>query len=283
MRIFGLPAAEYYVSSFTGATGDAEGSVDEFQRSNLGYQKVLVEGSPLYTEYRDCSLRDVERSLFFAASHYRRSLDLMLPSASPWAQVSLYYGSWYASRALLAMFGCTVFLKMIVDVERESPGQQALRVRKIGTRPGQESSTYRGSHRRFWDFFYRAMQSLAPMVDARFGAVLSPVSQNPIWQIEHRNRVNYDTCVGLRLALDFRRLFSQQKFPSSLPGMLNTQFRILEKVLELVYSYADEFELRTDALNALGQTRPLREKVRALIYADKAPGLVRKTRKALVT
>lgn len=106
MRIFGLSEAKYYCSSFTNSRGHALKSINEFQTTELGHGKrIIAEGSTQYQAYRDCSLRDVERCLFLAVSHYRRSLDLMLASSSHWAQVTLYYGNWFASRALLGMRG----------------------------------------------------------------------------------------------------------------------------------------------------------------------------------
>lgn len=284
MKIFGISEAKYYCSSFGRATGNAQKSISDFQKNHLGTRnRTITEGTPLFQQYRDCSLRDVERSLFFAASHYRRSLDLMIPSSSPWAHVTLYYGSWYASRALLGMLGCAVFGKVVVDVNKGSPGQQELRLRGIGSKPGQYNSTFQGSHRIFWDIFYTAIQNLTPMVDPHFAAVLSPVGGNRVWQIQHRNEVNYDSYVGFRVVEDFDRSFSKQAFPGCLPGVLNTQFGILEALLELVYSYAHRFGLSTDTLNGVGHPACLRDKVRSLIYTDKPPGLVRKTRKTVVT
>lgn len=207
----------------------------------------------------------------------------MIPSSSAWAHVTLYYGSWYASRALLGMFGCTVFSRVVVDVKKGSPGQQKLRLRVIGNEAGQQPTTFRGSHRIFWDIFYTAVQNLIPMVDPRFAAVLSPVGGNRVWQIQHRNEVNYNSHIGLRLAEDFDRSFSKQRFPGCLPGVLNTQFGILETLLELVYSYAHQFSLKTDALNGLGSPACLRDKVSHLVYADRPPGLVRKTKKTAIT
>jgi len=285
MRIFGLSEANYYCSSFSRSTGDAKGSIDDFQKNHLGtHSRTIAEGTPLFHQYRDCSLRDVERSLFFAASHYRRSLDLMIPSSSPWAHVTLYYGSWYASRALLGMFGCTIFSPhFVVDVGKGSPGRQELRLRRIGNKPGQQYTTFSGTHRVFWDIFYIAVQSLILMVDPHFAAALSPISGDPAWQIQHRNEVNYDSLIGFRLAEDFDRSFSKQGFPSCLPGVLNTQFRILETLLELVYSYARQFGLSTDALDGLGHPSSLCNKVRHLVYAHKPPGLVQKTKKSMIT
>lgn len=285
MKIFGISEAGYFCSLFSRSIGDAERSIDDFRKNQLGSGGCMIaEGTPLFQQYRDCSLREVERSLFFAASHYRRSLDLMISSSSPWAHVTLYYGSWYASRALLGMFGCTIFSpKFVVDVNKGSLGQQELHLRRIGTRIGQEYTTYSGSHQVFWDLFYTTVQKLIPVVDPRFAAVLSPISGDRAWQIQNRNDVNYDLLISFRLAESFERLFSKEGFPGCLPGVLSTQFQILETLLELVYSYASQFGLSTDALNGLGRSEPLRGKVRHLIYDDKSPNLVQKTKKTAIT
>lgn len=278
MRIFGLNEATYYCSQFSRSTGDSEKSTVEFQKKYLGTRhRTFAEGSTLFEEYRDCSLRDVERSLFFAASHYRRSLDLMILSSSPWAHVTLYYGSWYASHALLGLFGCTIFRnRLVVDVDRGSPGHQALRLRR-------ETTTYNGSHQIFWDLFYRTVQSLKPMLLAHQAIVLSPIGGDPVWQIDKRNDVNYDSFLSLRLAKDFDRVFSKDHFPTCLPGVLNSQFRILETLLEIVYTYVHDFGLSTDSLDGLTTSTSLCYKVKQLIYNKKPPGLVQKTKKAIIT
>lgn len=282
MRLFGVVEARHYCSSFNATTGDAEGSIDEFQRNHLGNRSLIIrEGTQLFGEFRDCCLRDVERSLFFAASHYRRCLDLMIPSASAWAHVTIYYGNWYASRALLGMFGCIIFNNFVVDVNKSSPGKQELSLRRIGQRQGQQPTTYTGSHRRYWDLFYNAVTTLRPMVQPHLAAALSPVRGDPVWLIQQRNSVNYDTWICVNHVKDFNNSFSKDTFPNSLPGSLTTQFTILESLLELTYSFASRFSLNTDALESMGRSSGvLREKVRELIYNQKAPSLVRKTKKS---
>ncbi len=280
MMLFGIGEAKHYCASFSGTSGASMGSLKDFQATLLGGRvSVLRESTAIFQEFRDCSLRDVERSLLFSASQYRRALDLMTGSASPWAHVTLYYGSFYAARALLGMFGAVVFNnRFVVDVSRGTPGRQELNLR-------QESTTYSGSHQRFWDFFYTSVGSLRPFVAPRFAAVLTPVSGDPVWQIDRRNEVNYDSAVGLNLARDFAQTFSKTAFPGSLPGVLGTQFRVFETLLMLTYSYATEFGLQTDALNGLGTPGSLRDKVRTLVYNERSPALalIRQTRKSAVT
>jgi len=234
----------------------------------------------LFDQYRSCSLREVERHLFFAVSQYRRCLDLMISSASPWAHVTIYYGSWYISRALLGMFGCTIFNRFVIDVQRNLPGNQELRIRRIGNNPGQQPTTYGGGHQRYWDLFYNAASSLRPMVPPKFAAALTPVSGDPIWQIDRRNKINYDSWEALNLSRDFQASFSQDTFPASLPGVIGTQFGIFEKLLELTFSFAKQFGFQTDALNSLGHVGSLSLSIRGLVYNSGAPGLVKKTLKS---
>jgi hypothetical protein len=275
MRLFGISEARHYCISFTAMPGDPEKSLEGFKDTYLKGHRTLTEGTPLFDQYRACSLRDVERHLFFALSHYRRCLDLMISSASPWAHVTIYYGSWFVSRALLGMFGCAIFKKFVVDVNRNFPGNQELRLRNIGNKAGQQQSTYAGGHQRYWDLFYRAVATLRPMVRPKFAAVLTPVGNDPVWQIDRRNQINYDSWEGITLARNFKGSFSHATFPISLPGNLATQYGILEALLELTLYFASQFGFQTDALNGLGHQNSLATSVNSLIYNDAPPGLIR--------
>lgn len=229
----------------------------------------IREGTPLFQEYLDCSLRDVERSLFFAISHHRKSHDLLFSSSSPWAFVTLYYGTWYASRALLGLFGCEIFDKYIVDVNQGTSGSQELQLRRIGNGVDQEPTSYNGSHRIYWDLFYSSVRSLIPMVSPRLAPALTPISGDPIWLIKNRNKINYDTRVGLAVAEDFDRLFSPKNFPASLPGALSTQFNVFESLLEIACGFAHSFGLNTDALDGIERSMPFSRKVQKWIYTNK--------------
>jgi len=222
-------------------------------------------------------LREIERCLFYAVSQYRRSLDLMIASASAWAHITLYYGSWFASNALLHMHGCSVFSNpaRVVDVKTAKPGKQELQV-------GKANSSYRGSHRKYWDLFYRAMNSLKPLVDQKFSVVLTPISGDPVWQIDQRNQINYDTFRSLSISKDFKTNFDGDKFPSCLHGTLNTQFTILELLLELSFSLASNYSLKTDALDFFNNTTSLKSKIKKYIYREKSSGLIRKTKKSKI-
>ena len=280
MRIFLISEARQFCSQFIGLHGKSEGSLLEFYRLNLENKvSQLNEGTPIFNEYRDCLLRDVERNLFFSVSNYRRSLDLMLPSSSHWAHVTSYYASFYCAKAFLGIFGGAIFEKVVIDVQNGTPGQQSLKIRKIGNRSGQISSTYNGSHRRFWDFFYRAVVQLRPMVSPALSRCLTPIGGDKVWQIGMRNEINYDSWLGLNLVSNFLNSFDKRTFPNSLPGVLSTQYGIVENMLELSFLFVKQFGLNTDSLNRLSNIHNISGKINDLIYNTKAPGLVSKTKK----
>lgn len=284
MILFNIAEAKYYSSRFGSSVGDSERSLAEFHTKHiLNKLRAFSEGSPIFDEYRDCLLRNVERSLFFSASHYRRALDLMIASASPWAQVTLYYGSWHVAHALLGLFGCTIINNYVIDVERGLPGSQTLRIRKIGAKLGQANTTHSGSHQKFWDLFYQAFQTTKAVFPSDFQLALSPISGDRLWQIDRRNDINYDSFSSIQLAQDFERGFTCNSFPSCLPGVMNTQYKVFELLLEMSFHYAQDFGITTDALDRLRTPSPLRKKVGELIYNEKPSGLVNKTRKSKVT
>src|SRR3990172_1302812 len=118
-RIFLEPEAQHFCSEYQSSGGDALLTPEEFQKTKLGYRKKLfAEGSFIFNNYRDSILREAERLLFLSASQYRRAHDLLIVSSVHWAHVTMYYGTWYTAKALLAMFGCFVTDKVVVDVEK---------------------------------------------------------------------------------------------------------------------------------------------------------------------
>lgn len=279
MNSFGLPDAQYYCSRFVNLGGAALESVKQFE-SVLASRVILREGEQIFDEYRACSLREAERALLLSASHYRRSLDLMTSTGAAWAHVTLYYCAFHAAFALMAMFGCSVVNRMVVDVANRAAGSQALRIRKLSKKSA--ITTYSGSHRIFWDLFYTMASALRTRLEPRLAAVLRPVSLDPVWQIERRNELNYEYVKSLRLIVDFSRGFSADLFPASLPGVLGTQYAVSEGLLEVAVRFAREVQLETDALQDLKPGAHLREVIRKLVYHEKPPGLVRKTKKSLL-
>ena len=270
MNPFSLPGAQYYCAP--PVTGKPVQSFVQLQRNLLNGTRLISEGSAFFSEYRASALADVERSIFLSASHYRRALDLMIPSSSHWAHVTLYYGTWYAARALLGMFGCVVNGRNIVHVERSSPGTQLLKVQAIGTRSGQYVVIGSGSHRRFWEIFYQAVNSISPFVQSRADqAALSPIAGDSNWLIDQRNKVNYETERAIIANFDFAKSFTSNNFPASLPGELATQYSVCESFLRVAYSFASQFGLQTDALDMFAPHADINSKVSDLVYHSSIP------------
>lgn len=271
MKPFGVPQARHYCHGF---------SPPSRAQSFRTYAKTLsntsfTEGSSRFDEYRASALQDAERSLYIAVSHYRRTLDLLLPSSAAWATVTCYYGSFHSARALMHLFGCAVINKRVVDVDHSAAGSQRLRIRSIKS----QSLTTQGSHREFWELFYKAMTPVRPLVDSslRFGLTPGP---SPTWLIDQRNELNYDSFHYLDAGADFARRFDPDTFPGSLPGLLATQYQVLEALLLISLGFFEDFNLRPQSLPPDLGSGDLKEQLKTSVYAVRAPSLVRKTRKA---
>ncbi len=277
MMPFSLIGAEHYCRSFVAKPGHAEKSIEEFRQQQLSPPSPIDEGTSLYEDYRACALRDAERSLFLAASHYRRCLDLMLESSCAWAQVTLYYGAWFAAQAILKMFGCAVLRNHVIHVSRSMPGSQQLRVQRAGAGPNHYHFSLTTSHARFWEAFYNMTPKIINFADASFSTALQPVSSSKTWLIDERNKVNYDTLQSIGVAASFQSTFLEGDFPNSLPGTLNTQYRIAEGLLAVGCSFATRFGLDTDALISLSSPGSFAQKVTSLIDVSASPTLVSQT------
>lgn len=276
--MFSLRGATHYCGSFQSRPGIAQQSLEDFRQARLQRRSSIREGTSLFDEYRACSLRDVEGSLFLAASHYRRALDLMVPSSSHWAQVTLYYGAFFAARALLGMFGCGILNRHVIHVSQSSPGNQELRIERIGSGPDRYYVTEKGSHRQFWEIFYQTVPPVQSLVDVKFAAALAPISSSNTWLIEQRNNINYKTPDSLSIAEAFGKSFTEDRFPDSLPGTLQTQYRVSEGMLGASCSFARTFGLATDALNFLNSSASFAQVVKEYIYDSASPDLVSKTK-----
>ena len=274
MKIFTLRGAQHYCTNFQAVGNVSQSSLDDFNNNLPDSVRFINEGTTRFNEYRASALRDAERCLFLASSHYRRALDLMIPSASHWAFVTLYYGSWFAANAILAMFGCRVFYEHVVEVERSTPGNQRLSRLKIGNRQNQFPFTKRGSHQRFWEAFYATAPHFSGMADQNYVHLLSPIAGDTMWLIHQRNRVNYKMVDSIELRNLFVSNFTRRAFPNGLPGELSTQFSVCEGLLHIGVSFASQFGLSTDALNSLGPISTFREIVRRNVYWPIAPRLV---------
>lgn len=249
MAIFGPPQAKHFCAGYTGGTGTPTASFRTYVHS-FTVGKTFLEGTVDFDEYRDGVLREVERLLFLAACHYRRSFDLQTPSSSPWAYVTLYYGSYFAAQAILGMFGGWKHKKanIVIDVANPAAGAQSLVVRK-------RTSTYAGSHQQFWDYFYASTPPLVLWVDAPLRYSLTPLGPGPSWQIDARNDLNYDSTTALAMIGNFEVAVRYSNLRPTLPAVLRTQLVQLEGLLAVATQFAKEFQLQTDALSVLPPPR----------------------------
>ncbi len=277
MRVFTLAGAGHYCANFQPSANIPNVSLNQFVQQRFQNAAQLLEGTNGFNQFRIYALRDVERYLFLAASHYRRALDLMIPTSSHWAHVTLYYGSWFAAHAILGMYGCAVLGRHVVEVNTSAPGNQSLRVLRIGNRGNQFQFARNGSHKRFWEAFYTTTPSIINFADARYAATMSPVANDVEWLINQRNKVNYQPIDTFELFDAFASAFSSSRFPFSLPGELSTQFTVCEGLMAIGYSFANQFGLRTDALDLLGLQGTLAQKIERLIYGVRSANLVNRT------
>ena len=268
MPLFGIPEATYYCSAYSNSVGAAQGSFRALG-GTLAVGRTFSEGSADFTELRDCSLREVERLLFLGIGQYRTSFNLFTPSTAGWANTTLYYASYFAANSLLGMFGSWKLHKnRVIDAARSAVGNQQLVVRKV-------ASTYGGSHRQFWEFFYTTSSPLLAWIDPSLRYAMLPVSGSVTWLIDSRNDANYDTHIAIGAARLFQSTFRRSKFPSGLPGALGTQFAVADGLLRIAVLFARQFKLKTDALDLLLPSGSRADKLRELIFDHPTPQLQR--------
>ena len=147
----------------------------------------------------------------------------------------------------------------------------------MGSGEGRYFVTEKGSHKRFWEIFYRAVSPMIRLVDAKYETALVPVSSRHTWLIDQRNRVNYRTTESLKITREFHGSFAEGDFPNNLPGSLQTQYKVSEGLLASGCSFARRFGLTTDALNFLGSSSSFTDLVDHHIYDVALPDLVGKT------
>lgn len=274
MAILEVSEAKHFCAGYRATGGHARGSFRKWS-STLPLTRLFSEGTPHFNEYRDITLREVERLLFIAASHYRRSFDLLTPSASAWAHVTLYYGAFYSAHAILGTFGTWILKDRIIHPIDGTPGAQRFQVKRV-------VSTYRGSHRQFWEYFYSAVPALTNWIDPPLRFAITPVAGNPTWQTDTRNELNYDTFEVLKIISSFQQVVRYSILRKSLPGVLNTQFHIMEALLQLATKFAREFRIATDALETLEPSGNRKQKVRALVSKSLDLRVQRHVRKSVM-
>lgn len=196
----------------------------------------LIAGTADFQTHQVNLLNAVERWILFGLADYRRALDMLIPSNTPWAHVTLYYSSFFAANAILGMFGAWVHIRRLVDVESGAIGNQILRVSKKIKSP----NGYPGSHQVFWDLFYEGYGKFSPWMPPHLQSITSPVSGDRVWQIDARNKVNYDMFEAHQSAVNFKQHFKPNKL-GSLSGNIAQQLEVTEAMLEVALHFAKSF------------------------------------------
>lgn len=223
--------------------------------------------------FRIHSSREIERLLILAASHYRRAHDLLSPISSPWAFVTLYYGSYFAASALLGSLGAWKLKghNRLEPIQTAAPNQRFV-IHKV-------RSSFSGSHERFWEFYFSHAVSLVPGATSLERFALTAISSDVTWLTSRRNDVNYDSYAACELAALHRNIFVPSSFPTSLPGNLNTQFRFLVSALTVANRVAKSVGINSDAISSLSLEPTRSKKVRQVVLSTRPPGLASRVEK----
>jgi len=177
------------------------------------------------------------------------------------------------------MFGCWVRgtrknLRIVIEVQQQSPGSQEFAVEK------NYSSFYTGSHQFFWDAYYNAMKPVVVWTAPALHLAVTPVSNNPTWAIDRRNIINYQSLQAFKLIDDHITKFDAGRFPASLQGDVATQFQLAKAMLLFSAERAVEFGLKTDVYQKF---RSRSEAIKGLIYKAAPPNLSKHSEESHLT
>jgi hypothetical protein len=272
MRLFDLPQAKHFCRPRPTGAGSAQ-SLPHFHSSLPNAVTLLTEGTTLFDVHHANLLNSVERWLAYSLAHYRRAFDMLVPISAPWAQVTLYYSSFYAANAVLGMFGGWIAQsktgkRLLVDVERGVAGSQELRIH----RKFQSPNGANGSHRVFWDIFYDATPTISAWAPLELALALDPVNNDFAWQITERNNVNYDMFHAWEASMHFFGTFNRERL-TSLSGPPALQLDKTEQMIKLALHFAQAVSLQGTALTGCG-TIGTRLQHQKRLVTKAAPNLV---------
>jgi len=274
MQCFDLAGAKHFCAGQQPATGAGMVTMRRIA-PRLTRARTIPEADPLFAELRAACLSDVDRFLFLGASQYRRGCDLLHTAGAPWALVTFYYSAFFSAKALLGMFGVWMDEGYVVtEVSVALPGAQRIRTMKRAL------TVVKGTHRRFWDEFYRAANGLKPWVDPADQWVLGPILGDPGYLTDTRNSVNYDPEKAVDLAATFQGTFAPTGFPQCLQGDVHLQYSAAEGLLLMAFKFAGDFALRSTALDVLAPAGSRGDKIRDLVVSPAIPALGGRTREA---
>lgn len=251
MRLFDLPQAKQFCKPHPAAAGGGQ-PLPHFHSSLPNGVVLLTEGTTRFEVHRTNLLDSVERWLAYSLANYRRAFDMLVPISAPWAQVTLYYSSFYAANAVLGMFGGWIGQlrtgrRLLVDVEKGIAGSQELKIH----RKFQSPNGANGSHRVFWDIFYDATSAISAWAPLELALALDPVNNDFAWQINERNNVNYDMFHAWEASTHFFSTFNREKL-TSLNGPPALQLEKTEQMIKLALHFAQAVSLQGTALTGCG-------------------------------
>jgi hypothetical protein len=274
MRLLDLPQARHFCApSASNIAGISSQSLTSFHASlPKGGVVLLREGTTQFHVHQVSLLDSIDRWLVYSLTLYRRSVDMLVPASAPWAQVTLYYSSFFAANAILGIFGSwigsTQLGERVVDVERGVAGDQQLQVHRNLLSP----NGAKGSHRKFWDFFYDGSATIAAWAPADLAHALSPVNGDFGWQIAERNRVNYDMFFAWSASTLLFDTFNRSRL-RTLSGPLQLQLEASETIIKLALYFANAVSLSTSSLEGCGATGT-RQQIQKRLASQAPPNLV---------
>lgn len=254
MRLLDLPQAKYFCSPSAASIASISNQSLAAFHAGLKGGTLLQEGTLRFQVHQVNLLTSIDRWLLYSVGHYRRSIDMLVPVSAPWAQVTLYYSSFFAANAILGMFGGwignTPKGERVVDVEHPVEGAQQLKVHRGLGSPNSAG----GSHRKFWDFFYDGVATLAAWAPAHLAQALSPVNGDFGWQIAERNNVNYDMFHAWSASSLIHSTFQPSRL-RTLSGPLKLQLDATERLILLALHFAKTVSVSTtESLAGCGAT-----------------------------
>ena len=226
---------------------------------------VLAEGAANFNSFRDHARCEVERALVLGASNYRRALDLLSPAASPWAFTTLYYAAFFSANALLGALGAwTIARGRIIQADITRPGAQKFSIKT-------HNSSYKGSHEKFWEFYFTNSTTLIAKSSASERFALTPISSDVTWLISRRNGVNYDTYKAIELAELIKSKFDPENTPGSLPGELSTLYRFVECLISLTIRVVKSIGINSNAISTLSTEGNILDRLRQVVLVESPP------------
>lgn len=272
MRLLTPTSAGHFCASFSANTSTQVCTVKEYLRRSANRNvRSFVEGTPKFAEFRDCLLREAERSLFFSNALYSNAMTANRAATSGWTFVTLYYSAFMAAQGLLAMHGGWIVGKDFwIESTNGTPGSLELTVRKT-IHPRLTSLKGPSSHKAFWSLFYWAVRTLHTHAPNQLAFALTPIQSSDTWLIDTRNKYNYQMPAALQLMQHFSQGYNGQQLPQSMPSQIVTVDNTATALLELGADWRAAYSLSSDIV--AGTYPTLQSALSGLVKTQRDPAL----------